>query len=153
MIAPRDNEHTLRLLSLGLSSQEKTLVESVAARIGGALHCAKDDMDLWGFARTGRFDLCILAQNEEIHDPSYLIWLLKGLASHSRIILIYSSIAQEEANRLKRYDAPHVLVRPVDAAHLAQAIDAAMNAREEKREGFWARLIRLPGSRKSSKVH
>lgn len=144
MIAPKENEHRIRIVTLGLNQKELALIDGLLKRVKGQLITASDDMDLWGLVRTGEFDLCVLGQGGEIEDPSYLIWLLRGLANHSRIILIYSNISSEEANRLDRFHASYVLQRPVDSAELIHTLESALNGRHERSQrGFWQRVASL----------
>jgi len=143
MIAPRQEEQALQVISIGLQSEEQTGLAEIISDLGGELRTALDDLELWSHARYGRFDLCVLGQSKEITDPSYLIWLLKGIANQSRIILIYSTLAPEEAERLKRYHAIYVLQRPIDPDRLAHTIETALNRSSESGLGFWSRISNL----------
>ena len=143
MIAPRINEQTLRFISLGLDPKEQELLKHLSSEIPCELQIAQDDLDLWSHARYGSFDVCILGQSEEIPDPSYLVWLLKGIAGESQIILIYSTLNKEEAERLERFDAAFVLKRPVKPDQLTHTIDSALNGKGVRKVGFWSKLSGL----------
>ncbi len=150
MIAPNESKQ-LRILSFGLEPQEDHWLQRYAQAIHGTLEKAEDDMDLWGKAQKGDFEVCVLGQCSEVPDPSYLIWLLKGVANHSRIIMIYSQVPEDEARRLQRLHASHILQRPVEAKSFAKAIEAAVHRGGEKKESIWSTLGHL-FSRKSQKV-
>ena len=150
MIAPR--EDVLHILSMGILQQEREILQQYATETGSELVLAKDDLDLWNHARNGQFDLCILGQTEEIPDPSYLIWLLKGLANHSKVILVLSTMTSDIEERLERFHASFSLTRPFTGAQLIKAIDQVLNTREERRDGLWASISRFLPSRRHVKV-
>ncbi|RJP19059.1 MAG: hypothetical protein C4527_28025 [Candidatus Omnitrophota bacterium] len=151
MIAPR--ESVLHILSIGLQPQEREMLQNFAKESGDDLIFAKNDLDLWNHARNGNFDLCVLAQTEEIPDPSYLIWLLKGLANHSKVVLIFTTLTPELEERLQRFHASRALERPIDSQQLTRAIKNVLNTREEKSDWFWSSISRLFHSRRRAKVH
>ncbi len=148
MIAPRTNENLLHILSFGLLSQEKNVLDKIAKESGFQLTYAKDDLELWNHARSGHYDLCILGQAEEIPDPSYLIWLLKGLSTHSKMILIYSELTPEINERLKRFHASYVIERPIDPHRFMVTVESALNSGEIRKDGLWSSLSCLFSSRK-----
>lgn len=154
MIAPREQNQNLRFVSLGLSQQEQQILEQAATQIGGVTVHANTDMELWNQARVSQFDLYIIGQSQDTPNPSYLIWLLKGIANHDRIILIYTSRHQEETERLKRYDAMYVLDRPIDPHRLSRMLESAIDrADHPPRIGLFSRLSNLFGRKRFTEVH
>ena len=142
MIAPKEVETGMNVLSIGLQPEEQALVSTLCQEFGGKLHMAKDEIDMNHLARETAVDLCILAQSEAVSDPSYLVWLLRGITSNYHIILIYSSLSEEETERLDRFEATMVLMRPLDREHLKETIANIFSGKTEKRERFWHSLAR-----------
>ena len=134
MKTPHEDEPALRILSIGLLSEELTLLKRIVSNQNGTIITASDDLDLWNHARYKNYDLCILGQSDTVSSPSYILWLLKGIFQYSRILSIYSSITQEEMNRLKRYNVPAALHRPISVETMAQAVESILDGSTERRE-------------------
>ncbi len=150
MIAPRENK--LRFLLMGLQPSEDEILQQYARKTDCEMVFTKDELDLWNHARNGQFDLFILSQTDDIPDPSYLIWLLKGLANHSKVILVLSQVTAEIEERLDRFHASYALERPIRPEQLEQAIDTVLHSREEKENGVWNFVSRIFPHRKHVKV-
>lgn len=148
MIAPR--EYAFRVISIGLQHEEQRDVASIAAQLGGKYEDAIDEMDLCRLAQDGASPICIIGQSDKISEPSYLVWLLKGIIDSSKAILIYSSMNKEEAAKLDRHEVTNVLSRPVDSNQLGRMLESAIETREGHKESFLSSLSRLNPFRKHS---
>lgn len=140
MTASQGSHQTVRFIALGLQSQEIECLQKIAHETGGIVHVARNDLDLSSQAHLYHFDLVVIAQSEEIPDPSYGLWLLKGVATRCGVILIYSTLPQEEQKRISRLRNAYILGRPVDPQQLAKTVDAALHESGETRESFWSVL-------------
>jgi len=152
MIAPRDNDHPLSILVIGLLPDEEKFLQNLVRQAGGELKKAHDDLDVWNQARSKKFDVFVLGQCEQIEIPSYLIWLLKGIANQSNIILLYSTITQDEKKRLDHSNSVHILQRPIDTNSLLNEVEEIYSGRAEKHDNFWNMLSRFNPLRKREKV-
>lgn len=143
MIAPNASLQTFNLLTLGLAKDEEHILESMAASYGGRVDHATNDLDLWDLAQKKNYDACLLGQTAQSHDPCYLVWLLKGVIRKTKVILIYDSINHDDDERLRRIEAAHVLVRPVNGNELLKHLDLALHHQETRRSGFTEIVRRL----------
>lgn len=151
MIAPREKAY--QVLSLGLQPQEQSVLEKICAHGNGEWNAVNDEMDLYRIAQTGTTVICVIGQSDTVPEPSYIAWLLREIVSPSRIVLLYSSLSEEEAKKVERYKVSNVLNRPLDPRHLARAIDAAFQVREERKESLFSSLSRLNPFRRQSVTH
>ncbi len=152
MIAPNDKNNALRILAIGLLPEEEKFLQNLVRQNGGELKQAHDDLDVWNKARSEPFDVFVLGQCEQIDTPSYLIWLLKGIANQSNIILIYSKITAEEQKRLNHSNSVHVLQRPIDVQTLMAEVEDIYSGRAERQDHFWSLLARFNPLKKKVKV-
>ncbi len=140
MTASQNSNRSVRIMTIGLQPSEIKNLQKIAHEAGGIVHIARNDLDLSSQAHLYQFDLYVFGQCEEIPNPSYCMWLLKGVATHCGVILIYSSLPKEEQKRIGRFHATHVLGRPVDPHLLAKTVDSALNDTGENRESLWSAL-------------
>jgi DNA-binding NtrC family response regulator len=138
MIAPKNNAKSKSILMLGLQKQELELISKITAQLNINAETVQNDMDLWNHAQKNTHDLYILGQTDQIPDPSYLIWLLKGLSHNSKFILTYSNMNDDEKHRLDRYHAFSIFKRPIVANRLYDAIWSALNESTVQKSDFWS---------------
>lgn len=150
MIAPR--EYEFRVLSIGLQHQEQRAVAALCNQLGGKYEDSIDEMDLYRMAQTGIAPVCIIGQSEKNQEPTYLVWLLKGIINPNKTILIYTSFNEEESKKLERFGAENVLIRPIDPQRLARMIESASIVNEMRGEHARFSLSRLNPFRKRSAV-
>ncbi len=151
MIAPRD--FGFHVFSLGLLPQEKSVLEKITSQLGLHLEAAKDELDLCRLTQNETSSICVIGQSDKIPEPSYITWLLKGIISSSKIMLIYNSITDEETQKLNRFDISNAMIRPIDPHRLARMIENVMTVHEEKREGFLTALTRFMPFRRHTLTH
>jgi len=118
MIAPNDGSRALYILTIGLLPEEEEYFQNLVLKKGGEFKKAHDELDVWNQARRANFDVFVVGQCEHIEIPSYLVWLLKGIASQANIIVIYSNITAEERKRLENTECVHVLQRYYENQHI-----------------------------------
>jgi hypothetical protein len=150
MIAPR--EYDFRVLSIGLQHQEQRAVAAICSQIGGKYEDSIDEMDLYRLAQSGNAPVCIIGQSEKNPEPSYLVWLLKGIIHPYKTILIYNSFSEEESKKLDRFGAENVLTRPLDPDRLARMMESASIAFEARGESAHFSLSRLNPFRRHTKA-
>ncbi len=140
MIAPNDNTTKKRILALGLQAGEAELVNQIADNLGVIADIAQNDLDLWDHAQSCHYDLYILGQSEEIPNPTYLIWLLKGVAVRCKFILIYSTPPENVEHRDEIYKISN---RPVVGKQLLDAVWSALKETHIGENRFGSILSRL----------
>ncbi len=141
MTVSQNSNYSVRIMTIGLQPAEIESLQKIAHDAGGIVHIARNDLDLSSQAHLYHFDLYVFGQSEEIQNPSYCMWLLKGVATHCGAILIYTTLPKEEQKRIGRFHATHVLGRPVDPRLLAKTVDAALHDSGESKESLWSVLI------------
>ncbi len=117
---------TYRILTLGLNDQEKTNIEKIASSLGGVVTNVDTEMELLKYAETNHFDICMVGQSDNVPEPSYIIWLLKGITKQSRMIVLYSSLSSEEEKKVLRYEVSNILQRPVKSGEVTKAIESIL---------------------------
>lgn len=141
MIAPCDSiELPVRILSLGLNNDEHSIVNRYVGELGGVLINTKTDLEMWSQARSSHFDLCIVGQNEVIPNPIELVWLLKGITSQSRIIVVVSEINGYEHLQFNSSNQSNLLQRPIPPTKFIHSIDNALS-KSEKPAHTWLTSI------------
>lgn len=129
------------------------MLEKLCAQAGGKLKNHKDEMELLQHVQMNAHSICIIGQSKETPEPTYIVWLLKGMIHSSNIILVYSMLDEVEEKKLHRYGATNILTRPMDPHRLARMVESAFTAPEERTEGLMTAIIRLLPFHKHSITH
>ncbi len=143
MIAPREPEGYARILALGLNESERSLLQQFLTEIGGELTAVETDLDMWSLARSSHYDLCIAGQCESVPNPSYLIWLLKGITQQSRIVLVVSETSGCEIQQLDASHIAGIFQRPIAPVKFIQTIESALVRNETPSPGWFSSITNL----------
>jgi len=124
----------LRILATGLSNEEIKQVENFCANNHGKMSFADSSLDLWSRAEAEACDLCLIGQSSEHQSLSDILWLLKGIAKPSRLILIASNLSLRERKQLRQYQIHHILIRPFHTSLLIETIEKVLNGENSWKE-------------------
>ncbi len=143
---------TYRILTLGLNDQEKTNIEKIASSFGGVATNVETEMDLLQHAETTRFDICMVGQSDNVPEPSYIIWLLKGITKQSRMIVLYSSMTSEEEKKVLRYEVTNILQRPIKSGEVTKTIESILTHNHDS-VGLWEAISNFIFPRRKAATH
>jgi hypothetical protein len=138
-----DTPNVLKLLAIGLHEKESAFLQRAAEQSGGEYFYAENDMEFLTQARFGIYTVLLMGEKKNVSDPTYLVWLLKGIVRPSCIVLLYSSLADADRKKMKRYGVQAIHLRPFHPQAILQSCQQALMETGPRKNRFVDTLLHL----------